>query len=109
MGGRVDMGAAALRQAALCWWRRCCMTIACSRLCTILSPGPLRCAASCCCVSGGLAMLSLMLDLHGGKSCYHLSLKRMHIAPVVIDALGDDESAHAGQRCYMALPQSKML
>ena len=58
------MGAAALRQAALCWWRRCCITMACSRLCTILSPGPARAAASCCCVSGGLAMLSLMLDLH---------------------------------------------
>ena len=68
MGGRVDMGAAALRQAALCWWRRCCMTIACSRLCTILSPGPAGAPASCCCVSGGLAMLSLILDLHGEHS-----------------------------------------
>ena len=62
------MGAAALRHAALCWWRRCCMTIACSRLCTILSPGPARAPASCCCVSGGLAMLSLILDLHGEHS-----------------------------------------
>lgn len=64
------MGAAALRQAALCCARRCCITIACRRLAAGLSPGPMpgpgRAAAAdcCCCMSGGLAMLSLMADLH---------------------------------------------
>lgn len=58
MGGSVEMGAAALRQAALCWWRRYCMTMLLSLLDTgasVPAPRPFR--------SGGLLIACLIVAL----------------------------------------------
>lgn len=64
MGGSVEMGAAALRQAVLCWWRRYCSTMELSLEETGASDMPPRAPAACApFLSGGLAMACLRVDL----------------------------------------------
>lgn len=67
MGGSVDIGAAALRQAALCWWRKYCITMLLSLLATGVSlpaPRPL--------CSGGLTTFCLIVALQDSE---HMSSK----------------------------------
>lgn len=63
MGGSVEMGAAALRQAALCWWRRYCITMLLSLLATggsVPAPRPF--------LSGGLLIACFTVALHRSVS-----------------------------------------
>ena len=65
MGGRVEMGAAALRQALLCWWRRYCSTMLLSLDATGASDTPPNATATPApFLSGGLQIACFSVDLH---------------------------------------------